>query len=79
MLNSLTLRKSAKEIGINLKVAFRMESLFSFSTVIANINTLSSILLKSTKYFLLNPLKKIIISPIRKVKIQGGERDKNKK
>ncbi|MGP1924039.1 MAG: hypothetical protein ACTS73_03730 [Arsenophonus sp. NEOnobi-MAG3] len=50
-LNSLTLRESAKQTGIDLKIAFIWRYCFLASSSIANINVLSGILEVNEIYF----------------------------
>ncbi len=77
MLNSLTLRESAQQIGINLKAEFRMTSLF-FSTVTSNINILSGIV-EVNEMFFHELFKRNHYIPHSKDRKCCGVRDKKKK
>ncbi|MGP1924372.1 MAG: hypothetical protein ACTS73_05620 [Arsenophonus sp. NEOnobi-MAG3] len=62
-MNRLTLLESVKQIGIDLKTAFRSGQCFLASSATANINALSGNV-KVNKTFSLNPLKMEALYPI---------------
>ncbi|MGP1925055.1 MAG: hypothetical protein ACTS73_09635 [Arsenophonus sp. NEOnobi-MAG3] len=77
MLNNLTLEKSGKEIGIDLKTSFRWHHCFFISAATAKINALSGIVeVKET--FFLDPLNGNVI-PHRKPRKSGKGGNKKKK
>lgn len=77
MIDSLTLRESAKRTGIDLKTAFRWRHRFLAAASTSNINILSGIVEVDETFFPESFKGKRHI-PNRKAKKRGGEGDKRK-